>query len=190
VYKIKQNLIYTAPKYRKDLKKIQSHFSVLRSIDLKFSLVYEALLLYKEKYQNLLVPMKYVVPSTDNWPSKFWGLSLGQIVANIRAGSTFSEIEKSALLDKLGFIWDFKRFKFEFFITASMHFHKLYDNKTISCYSDIDIPILFTIENLDNLWPECFWGYKLGEKAYYYLKKKTKSYELYKNNFSLEFQDL
>ena len=77
--------------------------------------------------------------------------------------------------------------QFFFFL---QHYHKLYDNKTITRYSDIDIPILFTIENLDYQWPECFWGYKLGGKAYYYLKKKTKSYELYKNDTSLEFQDL
>ena len=81
---------------------------LMANLDNQFNLVCDALSIYKEKYGNLLVPQKYVIPANDTiYPPNLRGLKLGLRVKSIRQAQSYTSIECSAKLDRLGFVWDY-----------------------------------------------------------------------------------
>eukprot|EP00571_Detonula_confervacea_P012268 CAMPEP_0172298846 /NCGR_PEP_ID=MMETSP1058-20130122/1310_1 /TAXON_ID=83371 /ORGANISM="Detonula confervacea, Strain CCMP 353" /LENGTH=1004 /DNA_ID=CAMNT_0013008139 /DNA_START=111 /DNA_END=3125 /DNA_ORIENTATION=+ len=77
--------------------------------DLRYKRVYDALVIYKELYDDLLVPQPFTVPEEgDEWPEEVRGLRLGARVNAIRSQGTFvkSNPSRKEELDALGFIWE------------------------------------------------------------------------------------
>ncbi len=77
--------------------------------DLRYQRVYDALVVYKELYGDLLVPQPFTVPEDgDEWPEEVHGLNLGARVNAIRTQGTFvkSNPSRKDELDELGFVWD------------------------------------------------------------------------------------
>jgi hypothetical protein len=79
------------------------------ALDLRYQRVYDALVVYKELYGDLLVPQPFTVPEDgDDWPEEIRGLNLGSRVNAIRTQGTFvkSNPSRKDELDELGFIWE------------------------------------------------------------------------------------
>lgn len=77
--------------------------------DLRYQRVYDALVKYKELYEDLLVPQPFTVPEDgDEWPKDVRGLRLGARVNAIRSQGTFvkSNPARKEELDALGFVWE------------------------------------------------------------------------------------
>ena len=114
----------------------------------------ELLVRYHELYGSLQVPMKYIVPKSDDWPEKMWGIKLGSIVNNIRTrraqfadkvddlisiGFTFGRV-------KCSLVWEPVKAAFE---------------KYKELKGDLLIPFDFLVPSNDK-WPTEAWGLKLG----------------------------
>lgn len=79
------------------------------ALDLRYQRVYDALVVYKELYGDLLVPQPFTVPEDgDEWPEEVRGLNLGSRVNAIRTQGTFvkSNPSRKDELDELGFVWE------------------------------------------------------------------------------------
>ena len=77
--------------------------------DLRYQRVYDALVIYKELYGDLLVPQPFTVPEDgEEWPKEVRGLRLGARVNAIRSQGTFvkSSPARKDELDALGFVWE------------------------------------------------------------------------------------
>ena len=65
---------------------------------------------YKEVHGDLLVPFRFVVPSSAPWAEDTWGLRLGATVNHIRTDGTYlrgdDAAQRRAWLDEMGFVWD------------------------------------------------------------------------------------
>lgn len=74
----------------------------------RFELIYEALVVYKEKFGNLFVPQSFIVAEDASWPESTWGLKLGARVNAIRSQGTLvaNYPERRVLLEELGFTWE------------------------------------------------------------------------------------
>ena len=156
--------------YEEVLKKMEFQYS--SEINLRFEMIFEALVVYKEKFGHLYVPKSFVVPSfaenkLDNmsfssnttWPLHLRGLKLGNRVDNIRNKKSFrSSPEFAERLDKLGFIWEHLRDTRN--ITYVLQALQIYRN----CHGHIAVPRSFVVPStLD--WPSTLHGMKLGAKV-------------------------
>lgn len=138
------------------------------------------LMKYKELHGNMLVPGRYIVPSTDIWPMEMWQKKLGISVQLIRAGKVCPN--KKADLTALGF--DFnkqstkrrgkdvcnttisaaittatpvrrkKRFSFETVIIMLLRHKEL--------HGDMLVNQSFNIPSTEE-WPQDMWNYNLGQ---------------------------
>lgn len=67
--------------------------------DRHWDYIYEAILLYKQRYNHIKVPHNWIVPNTTLWPENLWGLKLGYRMNNIKyRGDFILENENCRLL--------------------------------------------------------------------------------------------
>jgi hypothetical protein len=60
-----------------------------QEIGIIFEAIKVTLLVYKHLNDDMLVPQRFVVPANDiTWPEETWGMKLGNVVMNIRAGKS------------------------------------------------------------------------------------------------------
>jgi hypothetical protein len=79
------------------------------SSELRWELIFSALVRFRRLHGDLLVPTGFnVPPDLSLWPEPMHGLKLGLCVANLRAKKTYLEghPERCAALDELDFCWD------------------------------------------------------------------------------------
>ena len=71
-----------------------------------WEVVKAALLAYKEREGDLLVPTKFIVPRGDpeTWPESTWGVKLGSIVNNIRLKGYYKNHHQELI--EMGFLHD------------------------------------------------------------------------------------
>jgi hypothetical protein len=70
----------------------------------KIKLQKRALLIYKERHGDMLVPKLCVVPWTNEWPEEMWGLRLGARVSCLRSGILHEDYRDE--LVSIGFNYD------------------------------------------------------------------------------------
>ncbi|KAF0716194.1 Aste57867_2981 [Aphanomyces stellatus] len=67
----------------------------------------EALELYKEKFGDLLIERKFVVPDKDpTWPVYLWNKKLGLVVHELRHRKNKIVPDRRKVLSAMGFVWD------------------------------------------------------------------------------------
>jgi hypothetical protein len=72
--------------------------------DVQFNVIYSALEAYKAVHDNLLVPVKFIVPQGDvRFPAETWGMKLGRNFDHIRNSGAYSE--HRVKLEELGFVF-------------------------------------------------------------------------------------
>ena len=128
-----------------------------------FETIIIALTLYKQKYNNLKIPYKFIIPSAgqegcDDWPEDLWGLKLGARLKSIRRENNFANHREE--LDELGVEFDaLKDYK---------GFDKLRDALKVykAIHGDLVIPYCYEVPKGDPLWQEDMYGMKLGMRIY------------------------
>ena len=122
---------------------------------LRFEEKVAALLRYKELHGDMLVPCKFEVPESEEWPEELWKMRLGTFVTNVRFGRGCKQKE-SDILRSLGFNFEpqyANRYGFDVVKTAMLKYKEL--------HGDLLIAALFIVPEHPD-WPESMWGMKLG----------------------------
>ena len=109
---------------------------------------------YKEIYSNLLVPAKFVVPWSKDWPQEMWDLKLGALVKTIRAGQQYSNYKEELIA--LGFVFSRQRNAIGWVAT------KLALETYMSIHGNLQVPQKFKVPHSSLDWPEMTWGIALG----------------------------
>ena len=128
----------------------------------------QALIIYRDLYGNMGVPVRFIVPRNVIWPEKTWGMKLGYTVKDIRYDRIYRDRKED--LKKLGF--DFRMAKRK--ISFDLILKALLKYKDI--YSDLLVPQLFVVPNNDE-WSTDTWGVSLGVivariRSGYYAERK------------------
>ena len=139
---------------REELLKMNFCFDKLHA---KYHVIKETLLHYKKVHGDMLVPIRYIVPSSPEWPIYMWGVNLGGPVHDIRRGTTFRN-KKDDLLS-IGFVYVVrKRYQYEDVKIAVYKYRELF-------HGSVDIPPIYNIPHNDTWYPEETWGMSLGSYA-------------------------
>ena len=142
-----------------------------------FEAVQEALNIYKSIYGDVLVPQKWCVPvNSDQFPERLWGLKLGIRVKAIRQAHQYHDLERSVILDKLGFEWNYRNGKKKKRFLRDFHALKAYKQEN----GDLEIPLDYVIPNTTN-YSEEVWNQTLG-RDYAKIRKGSKYNEPYFQN--------
>ncbi|KAG5178760.1 hypothetical protein JKP88DRAFT_350169 [Tribonema minus] len=134
------------------------------SILLMFEAVVEALQVFKSLRGHTLVPSDFVVPSTEEWPQRLWGLGLGQRCSGIRRRVRNMYVaghpQRLQQLAAIGFDCDNKN------QATETKFRKIFN--ALMMYRDLngtlDVPQSFAVPG-EAPWPEEWWGMKLGQSV-------------------------
>ena len=122
---------------------------------------------YKEIYSNLLVPQKFVVPWSKDWPQEMWDLKLGRKVCDIRVGKQHAIYREELIA--LGFDFSKRRNVIEWVTT------KLALETYKRIYGTLEIPQKFKVPHNSPYWSEATWGIALGVSANNIRSKKCYS---------------
>jgi hypothetical protein len=134
---------------KEDLLSIGFYYNVSEA---RYMVVKKALLRYKSKKKDMLVPNKFIIPRNNDWPVDMWGIKLGEITSKIRSGM-YSDKEKELL--NIGFQYYVrKRYDYETVKECIMIYRELND--------DVEIPNKYRINQNDTFYPEKAWGMALG----------------------------
>jgi len=131
-----------------------------------YPLVKRSLQRYKEMYNDLFIPLKFVVPRTTEWPEESWDMSLGHCVSSIRIGMTFKQHKEDLI--GIGFEYGtLKDYRFELIKKAVVLYYKLHMN--------LRLKNTYVVPHRAE-WPEEMWGMNLGNTA-----AKIRLGKIYKN---------
>ncbi|KAL3660825.1 hypothetical protein V7S43_014227 [Phytophthora oleae] len=121
-----------------------------------------ALRTYLELNNNLLIPIKFIVPINDgNWPEETWGYPLGKHVKSLRQCWSKGKLPDFAVQDllEMDFVFDASQYKWDnLIIPGFFHYFELHGHS--------DVPLSFRIKPGDNEWPEKLWGFGLGAQVH------------------------
>jgi hypothetical protein len=137
----------------------------------EWNLILEALITYRTLNDDLLVPVKFVIPfDNKEWSRSTWGISLGKVVYRIRSRGDFirgpTALRRRQQLESLGFVWDVSEHLFEIFCRALRIYSKVeaISGATSKRLGALKIPASYVVPNSDD-WPGDLWGYPLGAKC-------------------------
>ncbi|RHZ38731.1 hypothetical protein DYB26_013531 [Aphanomyces astaci] len=130
------------------------HF-VWNGLEHQWSLNMEALGIYKAQYQDLLIPVHFVVPQEDpQWPVYLWGKKLGMVVHNLRGREAKLTPERRQALNAMEFEWDANQAQWQLNLAALKTFKQVYGH--------VKILREFVVPSEGGWWPSRFWGFRLG----------------------------
>lgn len=111
------------------------------------------------------VPMSFVVPCDDNWPSKLHGTKLGSAVKVLRRNKKIGKLKASVVTewDEAGFVWNV----FEWKSNLLMSLLGVYNQQN----GHVRVPKEFIVPARCP-WPKDGWGLRLGKKVDYLRTKK------------------
>lgn len=120
-----------------------------------FEVIFESLLVYKEKHGHLLMPLEFYVSADDqDYPEAIRGCNLGRSVANLRRVGYYKEQRER--LVSIGFPFcSVMESKFNFLFEGFQIYKQL--------YGSLKIPRNYVIPNTAD-FPKHLWGVRLGNK--------------------------
>jgi hypothetical protein len=178
---IRNNNTYS--KYRLELEEMGFDFDPQMKL-YGWDVVKRALLAYKNKEKDLLVPYDFTVPKDDaSWEPDLWGVKLGYTVKCIRNKNGYSKFRLE--LEEMGFDFDpqMKRYGWDL-INRALQVYK-------SKEGNLRVPNDFTIPKDDASWEPDLWGVKLGNTVITIRNKNAYSkfkQELEEMGFDFEHQ--
>ena len=130
--------------------------------DKAFWEVVEALKIYKNLYGDLLVPQSFVIPkpSHEFTNPNLWGLKLGIRVKAIRQAHQYYGLKQSAILDRLGFEWNYQESKKEKNFDRDFNALKAYHRQN----RHLDIPLEYVVPANSDAYSKSSWNTRLGVK--------------------------
>ena len=135
----------------------------------EWELVYQCMIIYKERFGDLRIPNKFTVPDEEPWPKLYRSMKLGIKVAAIRSSGRYvrGHPQRKAALDAMNFEWRLRDHQYKQQLNEGI-FEQIYDG--LVAYKavigdDINyVPLNFTIPENDPQWPEHTWKLKLGQQ--------------------------
>ncbi|KAE8971707.1 hypothetical protein PR001_g26811, partial [Phytophthora rubi] len=140
-----------------------------------------ALRTYKQLNGDLLVPIRFEVPSGDErWPSVTWGYKLGAAVRDLRTRKRKARLSTAMEeeLERLDFVYDFYQFRWNRVVMPALReFYRVNGHA--------DVPKNFVVPIGNESWPKLAWGYHLGEVV-----GKIRHQEAYSTQMAMSKEEL
>lgn len=115
-----------------------------------------ALLQYRKENGDMLVPRRFIVPRSDEWPEETWNMRLGDVVYNIRRGVNY--LDKREDLVNIGFHFESHRsYEAELVIQALLKFKKINGNYVVPAH------FIVPEGRKNGNWSKKMWGMELGQ---------------------------
>ena len=136
------------------------HISIpARSVaqDRPYASVIEALRAYHSIHGDLVIPRRFVVPSTDDYPTEWHGVSLASTVYNMRWWQLHvrSHPDRVAELNALSFVWERLQPEWNLVLEALVTYSSLNNGSA-------RVPASFVVPYDDETYPKATWGINLG----------------------------
>ncbi len=148
----------------------------VKNLDERFSLIFQALLTYKQHRGDLLIPRKYKIPLQDTaYPALLRGKCLGYMTYQLRHAPEYRKFQSQLL--EIGFVYDVNYYEFVYrIVTACQQYESFYGRGSIYQMSS-----KYFIEEEDLSYPVQCRGLKLGSIVS--AIKQGKSYIAYYDQF-------
>ena len=128
--------------------------------------------IYKKEYQNVCVPYRWKVPSSDPWPRLLWNDSFGARINRIRLKRIYcNDTTFETQLNEVEFVWSVHKFKFQRLLNEL--------NEYFITYKHLDIPLNYVTKNETKLgfhWKRIKNGHLFSSN--YYQNQLYSIYEL------------
>jgi len=123
---------------------------------LPYDLTFRVLVKYHEKYGDLVIPRRFIVPDTTEWPNEFHGVKLAKLVYNRKWWKKHiaKNSDRVAQLNQLGFVWERLQPEWNLFMEGMVTYKSIYGN--------VMVPASFVIPRDDDLWSRGVWDLPLG----------------------------
>jgi hypothetical protein len=111
---------------------------------------------FHDKHGNLVIPRRYIVPNTDDFPQKWRGVDLGKSIYTMQWWTKHvkSRPERVSELNKLGFVWERLQTEWNCVLEALIVYYT--EN------GHIRVPSTYVVPFDDDNWPKATWGIALG----------------------------
>ena len=121
----------------------------------EYTLVVEALLVFRDIHGDLLVPRSFVCPSSPPWPPSVWSMPLGRRVSMIRTRGDYLKdgLVRWHQLESMGFVWEARDAEWDRVLGACAVYSRYHGH--------LNVPRAFEVP-LDDAWPRHLAGLKLG----------------------------
>jgi len=132
-------------------------------IHLPYESTIKVLRKYHAIYGNLVIPRRYRVPSTQDFPTEWHNLHLSSTVYNMKWWSTnvASKPERVFELNQLEFVWERLQPEYNLVLEALFHYK--------SIHGHVQVPASFIVPHdteAKKEWPMATWGIPLGNCVY------------------------
>jgi len=131
-----------------------------KGISLPYSLIIKALRVYHENHSNLILPRRYVLPESTDYPKELAGIDLAATVYDMKWWQRHvkHKPDRVAELNKLGFVWERLQPEWNLVLEGLVTYESIYKN--------LLVPSKFVVPHDDKSWPKATWGLALGNCVY------------------------
>ena len=123
-----------------------------------YSSAIEVLRAYHSIHGDLVIPRRFVVPMTDEYPAEWHGCDLASTVYDMRWWQRHVKENPDRVqeLNSLGFVWERLQPEYNLVLSALMT-HSSLNNGSVMVHSKFVVPFG------DDVWPKATWGIPLGK---------------------------
>ena len=123
-----------------------------------YSSAIEALRAYHSIHGDLVIPRRFVVPKTDEYPEEWHGVDLASAVYDMRWWQKHvkNNSDRVQELNSIGFVWERLQPEYNLVLSALMTYSSL-NNGSVMVHSKFVVPFG------DESWPKATWGLPLGK---------------------------
>eukprot|EP00560_Eucampia_antarctica_P007684 CAMPEP_0197823092 /NCGR_PEP_ID=MMETSP1437-20131217/420_1 /TAXON_ID=49252 ORGANISM="Eucampia antarctica, Strain CCMP1452" /NCGR_SAMPLE_ID=MMETSP1437 /ASSEMBLY_ACC=CAM_ASM_001096 /LENGTH=366 /DNA_ID=CAMNT_0043422073 /DNA_START=248 /DNA_END=1345 /DNA_ORIENTATION=- len=124
--------------------------------ELSYEDALDVLRAYHAKHGNLVIPRRYIVPKTYDFPEEWQGVDLDKSIYTMHWWTLHikSRPERVSELNKLGFVWERLQPEWNLVLEALVMYYT--EN------GHIKVPSAYVVPFDDNTWPKATWGIALG----------------------------
>lgn len=132
------------------------------NLSLSYASALEVLRAYHDQHNDLVLPRRFIVPATLEYPKEWHGIDLPSTVYTMRWWQLHvrQHPQRVAELNTLGFVWERLQPKWNLILAALITYSSL--------YGDLLVPASFVVPHDDEFtdFPKATWGIKLGKCVY------------------------
>lgn len=124
--------------------------------NLPYDSAFRVLVKYHEKYGDLVIPRRFIVPATSEWPKEWHGVKLARHVYNRKWWTKHiaKNNDRVSQLNNIGFVWERLQPEWNLFMEAMVTYR--------SIYGDVMVPATFVVPRDNDEWSKGCWDLPLG----------------------------
>eukprot|EP00986_Skeletonema_menzelii_P007646 scaffold3016_cov146-Skeletonema_menzelii.AAC.2 len=124
--------------------------------NLPYDSAFRVLVKYHEKYGDLVIPRRFIVPATNEWPTEWHGVKLARQVYNRKWWTKHiaKNNDRVSQLNKIGFVWERLQPEWNLFMEAMVTYR--------SIYGDVMVKATFVVPRDNDEWSKGCWDLPLG----------------------------